>query len=90
MPFLGNFPDCRVTGARHVAHDSVKLDTSIAPINTFIVKVGEVLGHVVDDNDVCGVESIHLMGQHESSFGVGIVGDDKALRYIGVRPLMLI
>ena len=89
LPFLGNLANGCVTAAGHITDNPVEKDARIGAINIRIGEGGEVLGHVVDDHDVGRVQAIHLMRQHEGTFGVGVVRHNEAFGYIDVGPLVL-
>jgi hypothetical protein len=50
-----------------------------------VVETWEVLRIVVEYHHISCVETIHLMGQHERSFVICVIGDDEAFSLSCVR-----
>ena len=89
-PFGGYLPDCGVRAARDVTYDSIEPESGVFTwLAVLVSELGEELGLMVGDDDVGGVEPVHLVGQHECTLGVCVVGHDKAFGLVRVGLLQV-
>jgi hypothetical protein len=84
-PLLGDFPNSSVRGTRDIADYPVEQNSLIsARRSILILEIGEFLGHMVDDNDIGSVQSVHLVSEHISAFRISVISHHKALRNLRV------
>jgi len=87
-PLLRNLPDGCIRTARDVTDDPIVANSHIVSfLEVSVLEFREELSEVVGDDDVCSVEPVHLMSQHESSLRVSVVGDHDTTRDLSVRSL---
>jgi hypothetical protein len=78
LPLGWNLANGRIGAAWHITQNSVEAHSLVLPYGAvFVLQFWELLGHMIDDDYIGSVQSIHLVRKHESSLWIGIIGHYK-------------